>query len=64
MERYASFMLQLEFSLKYKISLQEGQAEFRQKRCLERYCCLVLHFELFCKYKRCIKEREGVCTQN
>ena len=34
MERYASFMLQLEFSLKYKISLQEGQAEFRQKRCL------------------------------
>ena len=31
MERYADFMLHLEFSLKYKIGLQIGKAEFIQK---------------------------------
>ena len=31
MERYAVIMLHLEFSLKYKIGLQRGKAEFIQK---------------------------------
>ena len=31
MERYAAFMLHLEFSLKHKIDLQGGKTEFMQK---------------------------------
>ena len=31
MERHAVFMLRLEYSLKYKISLQGGKTEFMQK---------------------------------
>ena len=31
MEKYANFMLHLEFFLKYKIDLQEGKTEFKPK---------------------------------
>ena len=38
MESYAAFMLNLEFSLKYNIGLQESKSEFIQKLYLLHYC--------------------------